>query len=150
MRWFSEPRPRLLFGALALNLFFVGLAIAAIGFGALRPAPMPPPVRHIVRAAGPEARPLIEQALAARKDALRDAGKALKATRRAYKDALTAETIDSVHMRKVMTNQRAARQALHILMEEALVEVLPKLSPEARKKLAERRRRGKRRPPRHN
>lgn len=143
MRWFRKPRPRVLLVSMALNLFFVGLIGAAIASGPLgRP---PAPFRHMMKAAGAEARPVIEKAMARHEPELKAAAKALRAAEQDVRAAMVAETVDVAQLRRALDERYAARRRLSKIMEDAYVEALPVLSLETRTEMAERRRHRKKR-----
>ena len=130
----------LLPASLALNLFFVALIGGAVLFHHGGKGGQPPPIRYILRAAGPEARPLIDAAMEKREPAFRAAGDAHRAAKAAYKAALTADPFDPNQFSEAVRLRNQARTAARAEMEAVLLEVLPQLPPEARQKLAERRR----------
>lgn len=150
MNWFRTPRPRLLFLSISLNLFFAALIGAAVAFGPMGKPTAPPHLRHIMRAAGPEAQPVIRQAMAAREKELKTAGKALRAARAELRAAVTAETVDPERLRQALSDRRMARAELGLLTDAAYVEIVAGLSLEERKKLAERRKRRPRKERRHD
>lgn len=140
MGWFQEPRPRLLLAALALNVFFAGLIGSALLSGHRGGPDHPPPLRRILREAGPEVRPLIDRAMAAREAEIQAAGRAARASGEALKAAMTAEVVDRGALAEAFEARRKSKDALGALMEGVFIEVLPALPHETRKKLAERRR----------
>ena len=71
MKWLNAPRPWILLASLSVNLFLVGLIVAAVttgphgaGWNKGRP---PPPARYMIRALGEEARPAIEKVMRLKK-----------------------------------------------------------------------------------
>ena len=135
--------------SLALNLFFTALIGGTLIFHAGGRSHHPPPIRHILRSAGPEARPLIDAALEKREPMLRAAGDAHRAARKAYRAALRNDPFVPEQFSAALRMRDEARRKARSEMEAVLLEVLPQLSPEARKKLAERKwkRRDRRQPP---
>ena len=147
MKWLNAPRPWILLASLSVNLFLVGLIVAAVttgphgaGWNKGRP---PPPARYMIRALGEEARPAIEKVMSAQKGAFRSAGKAHRAANKVYRAALTAEPFDSQWLSDALAARRQTKAQMRQLMDNALVEIVSELGPDARKKLAELRRRGR-------
>ncbi len=143
MRWFDKPRPWLLLASLVANFFFVGLITATIVAGPFGRHAYPPPVRYMLKAAGPDAKSAIDRAMAARDAEMRVAGDAYQSARAAATAAMTAQVVDPERLRETLAAKRVARNRLTELMEDAFVEVLPHLGPEARREMMERRWRGK-------
>ena len=140
MRWFDQPRPMILLASIAANLFFVGLITATLAFGPGREhGPPPPPIRHLVEAAGPEAQPAFERAMAKRRDEFRAASEAMHSARSDFRDLLAAETLGATELGLALEANQAARAQLRRAMNDVYLEVLPTLSLEARKAMAERR-----------
>lgn len=138
MRWFDQPRPWLLLGSLAANLFFVGLIAATVIFAPPHGGG-PPPLRFLMHKAGPEAQPVIEQAMEAREPEMRAAAKTYRDAKEAVRGLMTADRVDQAALRQALGAQREARARLSVLMDDAYAEILPKLSPETRREMAERR-----------
>jgi uncharacterized membrane protein len=146
MKWLNAPLPWILLASLSVNLFLVGLIVAAVtsgphgaGWDKGRP---PPPARHMIRALGEEARPAVEKVMSAQEGAFRAAGEAHRAANKAYRAALTAEPFDSQILTDVLAARRQTKAQMRKLMDNAFAEVVAEVGPDARKKLAEMRRRG--------
>ncbi len=136
------PQRLLLVGSLALNLFFVGAAIALALQQA--PAPAPPPDRspaaRIDRLAAtlpaPDAKVLYAQFQAAEPAIEIDRA----ASRRAQEDvrrALTADTFDPATADTALSALRDARRAVWRTLHGALLLAATDMSPEGRARLAD-------------
>lgn len=147
MKWLNAPRPWFLLTSLSINLFLVGLIVAAVVSGPHGPGwhkgRPPPPARHMIRALGEEVRPAIEKVMSAQEGAFRAAGEAHRAANAAYRAALTAEPFDSQRLSDALAARRQTKQQMRQVMDAALVEIVADVGPDARKKLAELRRRGR-------
>jgi len=147
MKWLNAPRPWILLASLSVNLFLVGLIVAAVTSGPHGPGwhkgRPPPPARHMIRALGEEARPAIEKVMSAHKGEFRAAGEAHRAANEVYRAALTAEPFDGQKLTVALAARRQTKQKMRQLMDKALVEIVAEAGPDARKKLAEMRRRGR-------
>ncbi len=138
MRWFAQPRPWLLLASLAVNIFFVAAIGASLAFDQFGKPHYPPPVRHLLRAAGDEAKPQIDRALEARRDETRAAVDRLKQSREDFRRAMTADPVDLAGLQASMDARTAARIELSRLMGEVLLEVAPTLPQEKRQELVDR------------
>ncbi len=147
MKWLNAPRPWVLLASLSVNLFFVGLIVAAISFGphgpGWRKGHPAPPAKHMIRALGEDARPAVKKVMQAREPAFRAAGDAHRAANKAYRAALKAEPYDRQRLADALAARRETRAKMRMLMDEALVDIVDDVGPEARKKLAEMRRRSR-------
>lgn len=146
MRWLSTRSPWWLAASLAANLFFVALIGSALAFGPFsHHRSGPPPVRWIIKAAGPEARPAIDAAMDRHSEAIKAARRGHKAAKERFKQALVAETVDPEELRRAIAGRDASRQKYRDILREVFVEVAPGLPQELRQKIADRpwRRRGR-------
>lgn len=139
MRWLADRSPWWLAVSLAANLFFVGLIGAALAFGPLGNPRGAPPIHRIMKAADPEARPLIEAATAARKDEIARTSIAYRAARAEFTAAMTEETVDPARLRAAIVERNMARQAMRAVLADVFVEVAPNLPQDVRRRMAERR-----------
>lgn len=135
------PQRLLLVGSLALNLFFVGAAIAM----ALQqpPAPAAPldrsPAARIDRLAatlpGPDAKVLYAQFQAA-EPAIEIDRAASRRAQDAVRRTLTAHTFDPAAADAALTALRDARRAVWHTLHGALLQAATQMSPEGRSRLA--------------
>lgn len=135
MRWLSKPRPWLLMASLSINLFLIAAIAGAAAFGPIWRGGHPPGVRHMMRAAPPEARATMDEALKTRHAEMREAGDALKRSRRDFREALEADIVDRARLEAAMQERRAARARLVSLRDAAFVEAAVSLDKETRAKL---------------
>jgi uncharacterized membrane protein len=147
MKRLNAPRPWILLASLSVNLFLVGLIVAAVasgphGAGWHKGRP-PPPARHMIRALGEEARPAVEKVMSAQEGAFRAAGEAHRTANKVYRDALTAEPFNSQNLTDALAARRQTKAQMRQLMDKAFVEIVADVGPDARKKLAEMRHRGR-------
>lgn len=142
MRWLNMPRPWLLLISLSLNLFLAGIIGAAIAMGphGFRGDGHILPSRHLLRVLGEEARPAVEQAMARHKYALKQAGRAHRTSSDAFRTALIAEPFDRQALSDIMAARRETRAELRMHMDTVFVEIAQDIGLDARKQLAERRR----------
>jgi uncharacterized membrane protein len=132
----------LLLGSLALNLFFVGVAIAM----AVRPAPAPSWDRDVfvrverVAATLPQAdADILRGAMQANHDAIANAQNKYQAGREAIHEALRQNPFKSEDLRAAMAQARAARQVYDQTIQGSFAGIADKLSPAARRQIADRR-----------
>lgn len=139
MRWLATRSPWWLAASLAANLFFVALIGSALAFGPFSDRRIgPPPVRWIIKAAGPEARPAIEAAMDRHDEAIAAARQDHKAAKERFKQALIAKTVDPGELRSAIAGRDASRQKYRDILREVFVEVAPGLPQQVRRKIAER------------
>ena len=139
MRWFRNRSPWFLVASLAANLFFVGLITAAVFIGPLHSLSSSPPVRWMMKAAGPEAAPAIKRVMGAREAEMRQARDAYRVAKAEMRSEMTAKVVDPERLRDALTRRTAARAAMLTLYDEVFVEVAPELSLDARQRMTERR-----------
>lgn len=137
----SRPGTRwLLLGSLALNLFFIGIAIAM----AVRPAP---PARtwdrdifvrterladRLPKADGAI---LIAQ-MKANRDAIEETQQQYRAGQEAIRESFRKEPFDAGAMRAAMSETRAARQAFDVAVQDAFAHAATQMSQAGRVALA--------------
>lgn len=136
--WFARPRPWFLLASLAVNLFMAGVISAAVVFDPPGSRKDPPPVRYMLENTDYEAKPLIRAAFQSRQAEIDAASTELRMARRDLKNTMKAREVDPETVRLALDRQREARLRLAAVFEDAFVEVLPSLSPEARKALVKR------------
>ncbi|MEJ2379144.1 MAG: periplasmic heavy metal sensor [Pseudolabrys sp.] len=145
----AAPAPRrsgprwLLFGSLALNQFFVGVAVAM----ALRG---PPPhhwdrnvfvrVGWLADALPPADGKILRGAMQANHAVIAKAQDEFHAARRDIRDTLRHDPFDPAEMRAAMAKSRAARQSFDQTVEDVFVDAASKMSPAGRHALADWRR----------
>ncbi|MCW5691781.1 MAG: periplasmic heavy metal sensor [Pseudolabrys sp.] len=141
----TRPATRwLLLGSLALNLFFIGIAIAM----AVRPAPPPRTwdrdvfVRTERLAEGlPQAdRDILLKQMEANRPAIEKTQTAYRAAQESIRDNLRKEPFDPAAMRAAMNDTRAARQAFDIAVQNAFASATEQMSQNGRTALADWRR----------
>lgn len=138
------PQRLLLVGSLALNLFFVGAAVA-VGMQQSR-APLPPapqdrsPAARIDRLAatlpGPDAKVLYAQFQAA-EPAIEIDRAASRRAQEAVRRALTADSFDPATADTALSALRDARRAVWRTLHGALLRAATDMSPEGRARLAD-------------
>ena len=147
MKWLNARRPWILLASVSVNLFLVGLIVAAIASGPHGPGwhkgRIPPPARHMIRALGEEARPAVAKVMSVQEDTFRAAGKAHRVANNVYRAALVAEPFDRQRLTDALAALRQTRTEMRQLMDNALVAIVAELGPDARKKLAKMQRRGR-------
>ncbi len=133
----------LLLGSLALNLFFVGVAIAI----AVRPTPPPrwdPDVFvrvERVAATLPQAdADILRGAMQAKHDAIANAQNKYQAARERIHETLRQDPFKIEDLRAAMTQARAARQVYDQTIQGVFADIADKLSLTARRLIADRRR----------
>jgi uncharacterized membrane protein len=130
----------LLLGSLALNLFFVGVAIALAIRG-------PEPARRWNRdvfvrverlaATLPKADgDIVRNAMQANHDAIASAQAAYHAARESIRDTLRQDSFNVEAMRAAMAKTRTARQNYDQVIEDVFADAAAKMSPEGRHALA--------------
>jgi|GEM_PF-1756189 len=140
MRWFQQPRPVILFASLVANLFFAGLIATAVIQRPPPPEPPSPSVRYLMKAAGPEVKPLFEDAFAARREDMDAARAALREARVAFEAALRSDPLDVEALRASLDARREAGRDLRRVFDEVYLDVVPTLTPDARREMADMRR----------
>ena len=139
---FTERRSSrwLLLGSLALNLFFIGVAIAM----AIR-GPVPPPTwdrnvfvraERIAATLPPTDADVLRGAINGNKQALETAQTDYRAAQDGIRAALRAEPFKQDDLRAAMTKTRGARQAFDQLLQGAFADAAAKMSPAGRQALA--------------
>ena len=138
----ARPATRwLLLGSLALNLFFIGIAIAMV-------VRHPPPPRIWDRdifvrterlAAGlPQAdRDILLNEIQANRAAIEKTQTAYRAAQESIRDNLRKEPFDINAMRGAMNATRAARQAFDVAVQNAFASAAEKMSQNGRTALAD-------------
>lgn len=143
----QKPWLWLLVASLALNVF-LGAAMGTHFFRGPKPPPRPGMIVLDMAEGLPEADArILRQAYEARRSELEvnaDPGRGFEEMRR----AVSAEPFDSAAFLRVTSEFRARQDRMHRVTSEILADALPRLSPEGRKRLAERPPPGDRRPPR--
>jgi uncharacterized membrane protein len=130
----------LLLGSLALNLFFVGIAIAM----AVR-TPAPPTwdrnvlarIERIAATLPPADADLLRGEVKARRDALEAAQSQFFTAREEIHTALRADPFSSETMRAAMTKTRAARQNFDQILQGIFADAASKMSRDGRLALAD-------------
>lgn len=147
MKWLNAPRPWILLASLSVNLFLAGVIVAALALGPHGPGRnrghLPPPTGRLVKALGEEARPAIDRMMAEKAPMFIAAGDAHHAANEAYRAALLAEPFDSKQLEAALAARRSTQIEMRSLMDSVLVEAASEAGPDARKRLAEMRRRGR-------
>ena len=130
----------LLLGSLALNLFFVGVAIAM----AIR-APAPPTwdrdvfvrTERLAATLPPVDADMLRGQINANRDAIEKAQTKYYAAREEIRETLRQEPFDQDAMRKTMADTRAARQAFDQVIQGVYAGSAARMSPAGRKALAD-------------
>jgi uncharacterized membrane protein len=131
----------LLLGSLALNLFFVGVAVAM----AVR-APAPPPrwdpnvfvrVDRLSQTLPPADADILRGAFQANHDRIAAAQSAYQAARNGIRETLRQDPFQVADMRAAMAKTRAARQAFDEVIQGVFADTAPKLSSAARHAVAD-------------
>jgi uncharacterized membrane protein len=136
----SPTTPRaLLFGSLALNLFFVGLTAALL----LRSPPATPP-RNVATRIEALAKSLpsadgakLRGAYARDHTPVNVARNNYEKAREGIRTVLRQEPFDATAMQDAMTNTRAARQTYDQALQEMLANAAADMSPAGRKAMAD-------------
>lgn len=138
----SQPAPRwLLLGSLALNLFFVGVALAM----AIR-APAPPPrwdpnvfvrVERLAATLPPADAALLRDAIQANHATINDAQSRYHAARDHIHDTLREEPFKVEDLRAAMAETRAARQSYDQVIQRVFADVAAAMSPAGRRAVAD-------------
>lgn len=130
----------LLLGSLALNLFFVGVAVAM----AIR-APAPPAwdrnifvrVEHIADTLPPADADILRGQINANRQLIDDAQRKYHSAQDAIHEALRHEPFDGNAMRAAMAQTRAARQTFDQVIQGVFAFSAEQMSPAGRKALAD-------------
>lgn len=132
----SRPGTRwLLLGSLALNLFFIGIAIAM--------AVRPPPARSWDRDIFIRTERLAESLpksdgailvaqMNANRAAIENTQKQYRAAQEAIRDSFRKEPFDAAAMRAAMSETRAARQAFDVAVQDAFAKAAAEMSQAGR------------------
>lgn len=130
----------LLLGSLALNLFFIGLAIAM----AVRP---PPPslwdrnvfvrTERLAASLPPADGAILRATIDAERTELDAAQSHYRASQDAVRGFIRTEPFDGNKVRAAMTQTRAARQTFDEVLERVFANATEKMSPAGRKAVAE-------------
>ncbi len=138
----SRPATRwLLLGSLALNLFFIGIAIAM----AVRPAP---PARtwdrdvfvrteRLAERLPKEDGAILMAQMNANRDAIEKTQQQYRAGQEAIRESFRKEPFDADAMRAAMSETRAARQAFDVALQNAFANAATQMSQAGRSALAE-------------
>ncbi|HWK94193.1 MAG TPA: periplasmic heavy metal sensor [Pseudolabrys sp.] len=138
----ARPATRwLLLGSLALNLFFVGIAIAM----AVRPAP---PARNwdrdvfvrterLAEGLPKEDGAILIAQMNANRNAIESTQKQYRATQEAIREAIRKEPFDADALRAAMSETRAARQAFDSAVQNAFAAATAQMSQPGRVALAD-------------
>lgn len=137
----SRSGPRwLLLGSLALNLFFVGVAVAMAVRG-------PPPrrwdpnvfvrVERIADTLPPADAKIVRDAMQGDHDAIEKAQTAYYAAREEIHESLRQDPFKVAAMRAAMAKTRAARQAFDQVIQGVFADAAPKMSTAGRHALAD-------------
>ena len=139
---FAERRSSrwLLLGSLALNLFFIGIAIAMLIRG---PAPPPTWDRNVfvriermaatLRAADAE---VLRGTINNAQQALERAQTEYRSAQDQIRESMRQEPFSAETMRAAMSRTRAARQTFDQILQGAIADAAAKMSPEGRQALA--------------
>ena len=130
----------LLLGSLALNLFFVGVALAM----AVR-APAPPSwdrnvfvrVERIAGTLPPTDADLLRGQIKANRDTIEDTQTKYRAAQDAIRDTLRQEPFDAAAMRTAMARTRLARQNFDQAIQGVIADAAAQMSPAGRAALAD-------------
>lgn len=140
-----------LFASLAVNLFVGGLMLGRWWDHHDRPrlsrfeTPDGPGPRWLRRAVGKDAMPVLERVWSAHAAEIDPLRAGFHESREAVRSALTAEPFDAVAYAAALAEMRARMDAMHAGVHGVMVDLARELSPEQRRELAERGRKG--RPP---
>ena len=151
----GTPRRRarwLLLGSLALNLFFIGIAVAMLVRG-----PPPPPRWHhnvfervdrLADTLPPADGKIVRNAMNTNHAAIAKAQEEFHNARNAIRAALRQQPFKEDAMRAAMAKMRAARQTFDEVIQDVFADTAAKMSPAGRQALADwpRRRKRERRP----
>jgi uncharacterized membrane protein len=132
----------LLLGSLALNLFFIGAAIAL----AVRP-PAPPAsawnrdvlvrVERIVASLPPADATILRSQIDANRDGIESAQTKYRASQDVIRQTLRAEPFDADAMRAAMATSRTSRQAFDLTIQSAFASSAAQMSQAGRQALAD-------------
>ncbi len=140
---FTERRSArwLLLGSLALNLFFIGIAIAMVIRG-----PAPPPswdrnvfvrVDRIAATLPPADADILRGTINDTRQALDNAQNEYRASQDQIRTAMRAEPFQVDAMRAAMGRTRAARQGFDQIVQGAFADAAAKMSPAGRQALSD-------------
>jgi uncharacterized membrane protein len=127
----------LLLGSLALNLFFIGMAVAIF---VRQPAPVDRSIstrveRLAATLPAPDAE-ILRRNYQSNRAAVDGARAAYESSRDAVREALQHEPFDAPAMRSAMTQTRAARQAFDQVLQAVIVAAAGEMSQAGRNRLA--------------
>ena len=137
----ARPSSRwLLLGSLALNLFFIGVAVAM----AVR-APAPPAwdrnvfvrVEHIADTLPPSDADLLRGQINANRQFIDEAQKKYHTAQDSIHEVLRREPFDANGLRNAMAQTRAARQSFDQVIQGVFATIAAQMSPAGRKALAD-------------
>jgi uncharacterized membrane protein len=130
----------LLLGSLALNLFFVGIALA---FFIRSPAPQTwdrdvfVRVERIAATLPPADAGLLRKEIAANREAIEDAQTKYRSAQDAIRETLRHDPFDPAEMRAAMTKTRTTRQNFDQTIQGVFAGLAGELSPAGRRALAD-------------
>jgi uncharacterized membrane protein len=130
----------LLLGSLALNLFFIGVAVAMAVRTPAKPRWDPNVfvrVERIAEALPPADANIVRQAMQANHDAIDKAQTAYYAAREDIHETLRQDPFKVADMRAAMAKMRAARQAYDEVVQNVFADAAPKMSSAGRHGLAD-------------
>ncbi len=134
----SDSPRWLLLGSLALNLFFIGVAVAML---VRQPAVVDRSIStRIERLAATLPTPdadILRRNYQANRNAVDSARTAYETSRNAIRQTLRREPFDAGAMRAAMTQTRAARQNFDQLLQGVIVSAAGEMSPAGRNRLAD-------------
>jgi len=130
----------LLLGSLALNLFFVGVAVAM----AIR-SPAPPAwdrnvlvrVERIAATLPPADADLLRSQITANRETIEDAQTKYRTAQDSIRTTLRQDPFDPAEMRAAMAKTRAARQNFDQVIQGVFAGLAPQMSPAGRHALAD-------------
>jgi uncharacterized membrane protein len=129
----------LLFGSLALNLFFIGIAVALT-------VRSPPPrwdrnvlvrIERIANTLPKEDADILRETVKAQHSVIETAQRKYRDAREHIRDTLRQQQFSEQDLRSAMTATRAARQGFDQVVQGAFAEAATKMSPEGRQALAD-------------
>ncbi len=137
----SRSGPRwLLLGSLALNLFFVGVAVAVLVRAPAKPRWDPNVfvrVERIAETLPPADADIVRNAMQANHDAIDQAQTAYQTAREEIHETLRQDPFKVANMRAAMAKMRAARQRYDEVIQGVFADAAPKMSSAGRHGLAD-------------